>query len=215
MTGDQSKTSALARSGLMRRYRVRHLRADGTVAAMTHLAPALAAFDDAFCALGRGTILQKPDGPVAVEDLTPGDHVRCSDGQFVQVLWHGTVTLPAQPMTEQGLTRLTRISAHTLGFGLPMQDLILGPAARLPRHTDRATRQTAAQIPASDFVDGENFIALRPTYEVDLHQLGFAGHEIMLANGIGVASLHLGSTFSLGLRGNLLAQYCALFPHLR
>lgn len=202
-----------------RKYSVTYLQPDGAIVETSTLAPATAAFEEAFGALGRGTILQSEDGPVAVEDLLPGDRLRLYDGSFVPLLWRGMMTItPTQSDTGPSSPTLTRITADALGIGRPLQDLVLGPAARLQHCASsvmQLTGKAAAYIPARDFVDGNQFIALRPAAAVDVYQLGFATHETLLVNGIGVESLHPGTAFNLGLRGETLAQYLALFPHLR
>nr|WP_322895226.1 MULTISPECIES: Hint domain-containing protein [unclassified Yoonia] len=213
-TGNCSKSAALPQ----RKYTISHLGTDGEIADARFTAPAIPAFEDAFAALGRGTILQTPGGSVAVEDLVPGDQIRMSEGHFMPLLWRGTVTISPEDVAGPYSRRmLTRITAGALGIGRPLQDLILGPAARLRHCTTGITQLTgsrAAYIPASDFVDGDQFIALRPTAPVDLYQLGFASQETLLVNGIGVESLNPGTAFGLGLRGTTLAQYLAMFPHL-
>ncbi|WP_019955294.1 Hint domain-containing protein [Yoonia vestfoldensis] len=202
-----------------RKYTITYLRPNGEIDEVSSIAPATPAFEDAFGALGRGTILQSQHGPVAVEDLLPGDRLRLSDGNFAPLLWRGMMTITPSP-TDTGPSRLslTRITADALGIGRPMQDLILGPSARLYHCTNgvmKLTGKSAAYIPARDFVDGNQFIELRPAAAVHVYQLGFATHETLMVNGIGVESLHPGTAFSLGLRGETLAQYLALFPHLR
>ena len=208
--------SEAGRSRLNRKYTITCL-AGVHIIETSIMAPAIPAFEDAFGALGRGTILQTRHGPVAVEDLLPGDSLRLIDGSFAPLLWRGMMTITP---SDAGSVRhgLTRITADALGIGRPLQDLVLGPAARLYHATSnvaKLTGKTAAYIPAHDFVDGNQFIALRPAAPVDVYQLGFAAHETLMVNGIGVESLHPGTAFSLGLLGPVLAQYLALFPHLR
>jgi hypothetical protein len=203
-------------SRMLRKYTITCLAA-GRIIETSIMAPATPAFEDAFAALGRGTILQTRNGPVAVEDLLPGDSLRLIDGSFAPLLWRGMMTITPSD-TRPARHSLTRITADALGIGRPLQDLVLGPAARLYHATSAVTKLTgkpAAYIPAQDFVDGNQFIALRPAAPVDVYQLGFATHETLMVNGIGVESLHPGTAFSLGLRGAVLAQYLALFAHLR
>ncbi|MDA0721392.1 MAG: Hint domain-containing protein [Proteobacteria bacterium] len=204
--------SEAGRSRLNRKYTITCLTGIHIIETSI-MAPAIPAFEDAFGALGRGTILQTRHGPAAVEDLMPGDSLRLIDGSFAPLLSRGMMTI-----TQPARHSLTRITADALGIGRPLQDLVLGPAARLYHATStvaKLTGKTAAYIPAHDFVDGNQFIALRPAAPVDVYQLGFAAHETLMVNGIGVESLHPGTGFSLGLRGQVLAQYLAVFPHLR
>lgn len=186
---------------------------------MTRMAPALPAFEDAFGALGHGAILQTDSGPMAVEDLLPGDQVRLTNGTFERLLWRGSITIhPDDPQANVETSTLIRITADALGQQRPSPDLVLGPTARLYHKADGVRALTgarAAYIPARDFVDGNAFIALRPVAPVRVYQLGFAQHQRLSVNGIDIESLHPGTAFSLGLRGDLLAQFLSLFPHKR
>ncbi len=201
----------------MRKYDIAYIDDRSEIAEMTILAPALPAFEDAFGALGHGAILQTENGPMAVEDLLPGDKIRVSNGDLDTLLWRGSMTLnPAEVETSTDNSMLIRITADALGLHRPSPDLVLGPTARLYHRANgiRAlTGATAAFIPARDFVDGHAFIALRPAAPVRVYQLGFAGHQRLTVNGIDIESLHPGTAFSLGLRGDMLSQYLALFPH--
>ncbi|WP_439156282.1 Hint domain-containing protein [Yoonia sp.] len=184
---------------------------------ITRVAPAIPVFEDAFAALGHGAVLQTRNGPVAVEDLVPGDSIRLADGRYDTLLWRGTMLLrPDDPTTRSETGTLIRIMADTLGLGRPSPDLVLGPTARLFHRASgvRAlTGSDAAFIPARDFVDGAQIISLRPAGPVNVYQLGFARHQNISVNGIEIESLHPGTAFSHGLRGDTLTQYLSLFPH--
>lgn len=201
----------------LRKYEVAYLDPEGQVAQLTSMAPALPVFEDAFGALGHGAMLQTETGPVPVEDLMPGDRVRLADGHFDTLLWHGTMVLhPDDPFASPDTNCLIRIMADTLGYHRPSPDLVLGPTARLfhkARGVRALTGSDAAFIPARDFADGANIITLRPAAPVNVYQLGFARHQRISVNGIEIESLHPGTAFTLGLRGDTLARYLSLFPH--
>lgn len=202
-----------------RKYEVSYLSERGEIKEFSCMAPALAAFEDAFGALGRGAVVQTEIGPIAVEDLLPGDRVKLADGHFDTLLWRGTIVLqPDIPPTFPDTGGLIRITSDAFGYDRPSPDLVLGPTARL-YHTARGIRtltgSDAAFIPVRDFEDGANIIALRPAGPVRLYQLGFARHQRISVNGIEIESLHPGTAFALGLRGETLAQYLSLFPHKR
>jgi len=210
----QDATHQMAAS---RKYDLVFLDERGDIAEVSTRAPALPAFEDAFCAFGHGVILQTQNGPMAIEDLLPGDSVRLSDGTYDTLMWRGSTTLtPSEsPDGSDGAT-LIRITADAFGPQRPAQDLVLGPSARLFHKANgiRAlTGASAAFIPACDFIDGLQMIALRPAAPVRVYQLGFERHRTLDAGGIQVESLHPGTAFSLGLRGDMLSQYMALFPH--
>jgi hypothetical protein len=215
MSGSYQRQRSFGQNQSQRDYTITYSDRNGHLADARLRAPATPVFEDAFAALGRGAMLETPHGLTAVEDLLPGDQVRLEDGSFAPMLWRGRITLhPA----DQSAMALTRVVTDALGPARPMRDLVLGPAARLcqcTRGLRNLSHRRAAYIPASDFVDGSQFIALRPVVPVDLYQIGLASHETMLVNGIGIESLHPGTPFSLGLQGELLDLYLSLFPHLQ
>ncbi|MBQ1203819.1 MAG: Hint domain-containing protein [Loktanella sp.] len=214
MTASNYRQPSTAAKHQQRRYAITYLDRTGALADQTVLAPAIPAFEDAFAAMGRDAMLETPQGPVPIEDIPPGDRVRLDGGDFAPVLWRGMITIQPQSCPTRALTRVV---AAALGPGRPRRDVILGPAARLCQCTRGVTAlaaRRAAYIPASDFVDGSHFVALRPAVAVDLYQIGFASQETILVNGIGIESLHPGTAFSLGLHGDILDRYMAMFPHL-
>lgn len=200
-----------------RKYEVLYLGRDGQIVDFSRYGPAIASFEDAFGALGHGAILQTKAGPMAVEDVLPGDDIRLANGQYETLLWRGAITLtPEDHDANPEYGSLTRLTADALGLNRPAPDLILGPTARLLHRAQGVrtlTGQGAAFLPVRDFVDGTNIITIRPVSQVKVYQLGFERHRSLIVNGIEIESLHPGSAFTLGLRGDMLAQYLALFPH--
>ena len=76
------------------------------------------------------------------------------------------------------------------------------------------TGHEAAFVPAADFVDGVNIVEVQPQTPVQVFQLGFAAHERIVTNGVEVDSHNPGARHELGLRGDMLALYLSLFPHV-
>ena len=92
---------------LTRRYEVAYLSNEGEVITANRVAPAMEIFEEAFSAFSRGTLIATPDGPVAIEDLVPGQLITTEDGPRM-LRWRGALTvIPGQPTT----TELTRLSA--------------------------------------------------------------------------------------------------------
>lgn len=201
----------------MRKYNVTYLSHDNQINELSREAPALPSFEDAFGALGHGAILQTTVGPMAVEDILPGDEIRLANGQHEKLLWRGSMTLDPVDHDDNGLhSSLTRLTADALGLNRPSPDLILGPTARLLHRAPgirTLTGRGSAFLPVRDFVDGTNIITLRPATSVRVYQLGFARHQCLNVNGVEIESLHPGTAFALGLRGDALTQYLGLFPH--
>tara|TARA_R110002051_G_scaffold91647_1_gene161357 strand:+ start:21612 stop:22292 length:681 start_codon:yes stop_codon:yes gene_type:complete len=202
----------------MRKYEVAHLTPSFDIHETTKVAPALPAFEDAFAAFGRGAILRRDNGPVAVEDLLPGDRVVTSVGTQT-LLWRGSMVIqPNAKDTRPHMGTMTRITTDAMGFGRPVPDLVLGPAARLLHKSPAArvlTGQDAALVPARDFIDGSQLIALRPVAAVSCYQLGFARHCCVTVNGVDVETLHPGPAHMLGLRGDLHDIFLDMFPHIK
>ena len=200
---------------LLRKYEVAHLTPSLHSVEFSKMAPVLPVFENAFGAFGRGAILTTKQGPMAVEDLLPGDEVMTSDHGYQTLLWRGSMVItPSDTSTSRTMTRIT---ADAFGLGRPAHDLVLGPAARM-RHTSSAaktlTGSDSALIPVQDFVDGDQVIALRPIAPVHTYQLGFAAHTCVKVNGIDVETLHPGPAHALGLGHDMLTHFMALFPHM-
>lgn len=204
---------------LMRRYEVTYLTPSAAIMDFTRIAPAMPAFENAFAAIARGTILMTETGPCAIEDLVPGDRVRTVDNGFQTLNWKGSMTLvPGAPGQSAEMGHLIRIAADSLGLGRPMPDLVLGPMARLFRAGAREMDETGASgafVPVRQMIDGVNVIELTPMTPVKVYHLGFAGHERLTANGLEIESFHPGRSRDLGLSGELLQLYLSMFPHIR
>lgn len=203
---------------LMRKYEVAHLTPLSDIHECSIIAPAQPAFEDAFAAFGRGAIVQTENGPVAVEDLLPGDRVVTSLG-VQTLLWRGMMSIsPDGENPRAHMQTMTRITSDAMGYGRPALDLVLGPAARMLHRSPAAktlTGRDAVLIPVRDYIDGSQIIELRPIARVNCYQLGFARHACVQVNGIDVETLHPGPWHSLGLRGDLHDMLMAMFPHIQ
>ncbi|MEX0301839.1 MAG: Hint domain-containing protein, partial [Leisingera sp.] len=116
----------------LRRYDVSSLLPSGAISETRHIAPALPLFEDAFCAFSRGSLVETAQGPIAVEDLLPGDEILTSGGGSQPLVWIGrTSLLPARPDSRGRSLRLTSFMADSLGLQKPAASLVVGPAARL------------------------------------------------------------------------------------
>jgi len=115
----------------MRRFEALALGAHGDLIEVTQRAPSHPAFENAFMALARGTILATENGPVAVEDLLPGTKVETRDQGFQTVMWVGSTILSTQTPLAQSPARLFRVPVDSFGPSRPMPDLMLAPHARL------------------------------------------------------------------------------------
>ena len=90
----------------LRRYEVSSLLPNGGIAETRHIAPALPIFEDAFCAFTRGSLVETTQGPIAVEDLLPGDNISFN------------AELIAPIAMEEGLRFAIREGGRTVGSGV-------------------------------------------------------------------------------------------------
>lgn len=200
-----------------RKFDILYLDRAGHVCEQSLMAAAHPAFELAFSVLKQGSLVQAEHGIVAIEQVYPGDRLRLIDGSYEVVQWRGSLTInPQETAANTPSAELTRITGDAFGFNCPSTDLVLGHGARLLHRSQgirRVSGKDSAFIPASDFVDGNNLIALRPTVPVTMYQFGFHGQRALDVNGVAIETLHPGTAFNLGLRGDSLRAFLALFPH--
>jgi hypothetical protein len=202
----------------MRKYEVAALIGDGPVRYSQHIAPATPVFEAAFSAFARGTLIATPDGPCAIEDMTPGMQVETRDSGPVPVLWIGSMTMvPGTSADAPELARLTRIMSDTFGLSRPMPDLVTGPGARL-LHSPATLRELAIDTkvltPVRAFVDGVSVIEITPPRPVALFHLCLPRHAVIRAAGLEVETFHPGPSLLRDMGLNMQALFLSLFPHL-
>ncbi len=202
----------------LRRYDVLSLLPQGGIAETSHIAPALPLFEDAFCAFSRGTIVDTETGPVAIEDLLPGDRLITGDGDAQPLLWKGRTTLvPGRPGPQGRNLRLTRIMADSFGLQRPMSDVLAGPAARLLHRPDHLRARTGcARIltPVQRLLDGINVIETAPPTPVELFHICLPRHAVIRVAGLAFETYHPGDDPLRPLGHAMRKVYLDLFPHI-
>ena len=202
----------------MRKYEVAYLAHSGDLDDFSRLAPAIPAFEDAFSALSRGGLIATTAGPVAIEDLWPGDMVLTEDHGPLPLIWKGSMTLvPGAPDQSADMGRLIRIDPDAFGFGKPAPDLVLGPRARLLHRSPSLRTIVSADtalVPARNFLDSVSVIDVLPQTPVRVFHLGFERHTVFRVNGLPVESYHPGPNLELSMGVEALQLFISLFPHL-
>ncbi|WP_425037730.1 Hint domain-containing protein [Primorskyibacter sp. S187A] len=201
----------------MRTIEVAHLLPDLTTKTTRHRVPRLPVYEEAAAAFARGCIVQTVDGPVAVEDLMPGDYVETSRGPQA-ITWIGSTQLVTGPGGQgSSLTHLVRVMADSLGPSRPQSCLVLGQGARLLHASqERAADLASAGVlcPARDFVDGVSVIELMPPSPVQMFHIAFRRHATFNIGGIEAESYHPGADIHERLGKNARQLLLSLFPHL-
>ncbi len=202
----------------LRRYEVSSLLPNGNIAETRHIAPALPIFEDAFCAFSRGTTVETDNGPIAIEDLLPGDQIVTLDGTSQPLLWKGCTTLvPGKPGPQGRNLHLTRIMADSFGMQRPMSYVIAGPSARLlntPDHLRAVTGGVQILTPVQEFLDGMNVIETAPPTPVELFHICLPKHAVIRVGGLEFETYHPGLNAARAISHAMRSVFLNLFPHI-
>ncbi|NIZ14426.1 Hint domain-containing protein [Phaeobacter sp. HF9A] len=203
----------------LRRYEVASLLANGNIAETRHIAPALPLFEQAFTAFTRGSLLETDYGPVAIEDIYPGDRILTRDGQYETLIWKGMTTLiPGRKAASGNGQALTSFMADSLGMEKPMSCVVAGPAARLLRtpahlrHTQRSDRPVLT--PVQEFLDGMNIVQTAPPAPVDMYHLCLARHAVIRVGGLEFETYHPGPDALRLVSYPIKTLFLNMFPHV-
>ena len=204
-------------ASLLRKYEAAALLPDLSVTFLQQMAPAIPLFEQACSALARGSLLRSPRGPVAIEDLLPGDIIDTSHGPQ-PVTWIGATSY-VPGLTDQtcGLQALLRLTGDALGLGRPAGDLLLGPAARMVvtrPYLRRLIGRDRVLVPVADYADGDRIIEVRPGGAVQLYHLMTPRHGTFSVSGIELETYHPGRAVADLAGHNLRALFLSLFPQL-
>lgn len=198
-----------------RRAEISWLKEDGTVGSKNAVIPAMPVFLDAMSAVAQGTLIQTPEGKVAIEDLEPGMKVSTADGGVETIQWVGSMTMfPSSRDMNMPSSMLYRVTDGGYGLDRTAPDLMLGPAARvLPGMF--ATDSSSPLRDVKDMADGFSVIEIRPMSPVRVFHLALGNHRLIRANGVLIESYHPGSNVQLHLSREMLPIFMGMFPHLK
>ncbi len=198
-----------------RQYEVAALRADGSRWIWQKQAAATPLLDSAFAAFGRGILLSGVDGPIAVEDLQPGDMLKTVSGEPAPVVWIGSTTFV--PANSGVRTPLIRVMADSFGISRPTSFLTLGPAARILQtlpHIRAANGGLETLTPAGAFVDNVNVIRIHPPTPVRLFHFCLSRHAAVDVGGVAVETFHPGMRALRAMSHHEREDFLDLFPHI-
>ncbi|WP_226624725.1 Hint domain-containing protein [Alloyangia pacifica] len=201
----------------MRKYEVAALLPDLSISMKQQVAPALPLFEEACSAFARGTLIRTVQGPVAVEDLLPGDLIETSRGAQT-VTWIGSTSyVPGVECAQSALGTLTRVTAEAFGLGRPGVDLLLGPAARMvvTRAQFRALLgQDSVLVPVADEADYDRIVPVTPAGGVQLYHLMVPRHATLRVGGLEMETYHPGKLLHQFNSPNLRALFLSMFENL-
>lgn len=202
-----------------RTYDMMWLAPNGDIMDQRTKAPAVSVFEDAFSAFARGALIPTKRGPVAIEDVLPGDHVETVGGDVLPIKWIGSMQLDATGIRKRGAAPecLYRLMADSFGYGRPAPDLLLGQGARYLHHTHALKSflgTPEALAPVSSLVDGQSVVKVTPISSVRTYHICLPQHRVIRVNGVELETYHPGTSASGQLLGGLRDTFMELFPHL-
>ena len=206
-----------ARAHPRRIARFSYLDQAGDIVDAVHNIPDLPELVAACAAFSRGTLIATEDGPVAVEDLLPGDRIITRDNGPVPLRWCGATAINYRADAAQAASGSLRLLAHALGDQRPTTDLILHQSARvLVDHAacTLAIGKRAALVPVRALRDSDSVIELRPIGAVEFFNLAFDRHEIIFANGVETEGYHPGPRVCATIGGEVHHHLAHLFPYM-
>ena len=132
-----------------------------------------------------GTRLATPDGPIAVDDLDPGDEVTTAFGAVLKVRWVGYRTLDCRRHPRPQDVMPVRVAAGAFRPGLPRRDLWLSP--------DHALMVDGVLIPVRHLLNGatvqQEAVDEVTYFHVEMQNAaGEATHTALLAEGLAAES---------------------------
>lgn len=202
----------------LRRYEVASLLPNGNIADTRHIAPALPLFEDAFCAFSRGSLVGTENGPVAVEDLLPGDRILTQDGSAQTLMWKGSTSLlPGRSDARGRNHKLTSFMADSFGMQKPMSCVIAGPSARIlrtPPHLRAIAGQTPLLTPVQEFHDGMNIVESAPPTPVEMFHLCLENHAVIKIGGLEFETYHPGARALQLISHAMRTLYLNMFSHV-
>lgn len=165
----------------------------------------------------RGTMIDTPDGPVAVQDLRPGDLVMTRDSGAQPLRWMGSQRLSAEVLARKPRLMPIRIRAGALGVDSPSQDLIVSPQHRVlvrSRIAQRMFGTFEVLVAAKQLLSLDGFELATDLTEVEYFHIMFDRHEVVRSNGADTESLYTGVQALRMVGPAAREELLTLFPDL-
>lgn len=169
-----------------------------------------------FC-FGRDTMIQTPDGDVAVQDLAIGDLVTTLDHGPKALRWIGRRRLSAARLLLAPHLRPVRIPAGALGDQLPRKPLIVSPQHRILLRSPIVRRMfdtSEVLVAAKHLVGFAGIDHIVPADGVEYFHLLFDDHQVVFSDGAPSESLFTGPEAMRALSPEQRDEVLTLFPEV-
>lgn len=177
--------------------------------AIADLGPDL--WEPVFC-LTFGTLVETPNGPRLIEQLTPGDLVSTLGNGSQPLRWAGSRHVTPAELAKRAALRPIELAAGVIGNHRP---LLVSPRHRILLNDWRAQVYFAEDevlVPAQALVNGQTVRQIVPESGVTYVHLLFDRHEVIVSNGALSESFHPGPEGLGGLDPLHRQEIEGLFP---
>lgn len=174
------------------------------------------AYSDVVC-FAAGTLIETESGSQPVETLIAGDMIKTKDGAAKPLVLNMSRVLNADHLSANPKLIPVRISAGSLGEGLPKRDLLVSRQHRILVKSKIARRmfgKAEVFIAAIKLTDLPGIFIDETVTEITYHHLLFEGHEVIFAEGAPAESLLTGEEAMRTLAPEELEELRILFPEL-
>lgn len=168
--------------------------------------------------LTTGCVIATPSGPVAIENLCPGDLVWTRNGPARPVRWVGKVVVGARDLATRPAFRPVRIARGAFCANLPERDTLMSQQHRILLSDWRAEMFYGLDevlVAARSLINDHSITIANDVTSVTYYHLLFDQHEIIEANGIETESFNPGPRGIAALPQASRDEIFALFPSLR
>lgn len=169
----------------------------------------------------RGTLIETPQGPRAIETLQIGDLISTYDGQTLPLRWIGHRHVTAAELFLYPELCPIVLPQDMFGPGLPNRRLKLSPSHRVAIggwETDLLFGFDTALMRANHLLfpnalPGQKAARVNPNRSIEYFQLLFDEHTLVLANGLACESFQLGARGELALDADDMAALDVACPN--
>lgn len=174
-------------------------------------------FDSPFAMIcfADGTLIETADGPVPVEDLCPGTLVRTADHGYQPLRLSLSRQVGSAWQMQNDRLRPVRITAGSLGNGLPRRDLRVSRQHRMLVASSICERMFGARevlVPAIRLTELPGIFVEEGCAPLSYFHLLFDRHEVIFADGAPAESFFIGRQALESLSLEARDEVLLLFP---
>ena len=164
-----------------------------------------------------GTHIKTDQGEGLINDLQVGSEVLNFDSERISIRWIATRKYDKARLSKNPKLYPVRISAGSLGNGLPTRDLLVSRQHRMlvqSKIAERMFGETEVLIPAIRLTDFPGIYVDESVDEVEYIHLLFNDHEVIFAEGAPSESLFTGPQALKALSREARREILEIFPDI-